>query len=126
MGAAYNGWAYTLLLSSCSPMMIGFGWSMTCTYSACLTSLSGPVMGKAMKWSPFVMLPQNVSLDLGSRCGVQYDLAIIDTDPLLITCYNWSQGTMTLGCKTIVAFLSTSGERDGCYISAHKTLTHRL
>ncbi len=43
------------------------------------------------------MLPLNVSLDLGSTCGAQRDLAIIDTDYLRVTCYNRSQGPTTLG-----------------------------
>src|SRR6266702_4999256 len=44
-----------------------------------------------------VTLPLNVSLDLGSVRGAQYDLAMIDTDRLLVTCYSGSQGPMTLG-----------------------------
>src|SRR6266702_512646 len=44
-----------------------------------------------------VTLPLNVSLDLGSVSGAQHNLAIIDTDHLLVTCYGRSQGPMTLG-----------------------------
>ena len=46
---------------------------------------------------PCVTLPLNVSLDLGLVRGAQHDLAIIDTDHLLVTCYGRSQGPMTLG-----------------------------
>ena len=43
-----------------------------------------------------VTLPLNVSLDLGLVCGAQHDLAMIDTDSCLITCYRRSQGPRTL------------------------------
>ncbi len=48
-----------------------------------------------------VTLPLNVSLDLGLMCGTQHDLAMIDTDFLLVTCYDESQGLKTLGRKAI-------------------------
>src|SRR6266702_1899236 len=35
-----------------------------------------------------VTVPLNVSPDLGSRCGAQHDLAMIDTDSSLVTCYD--------------------------------------
>src|SRR6266702_1847629 len=48
-----------------------------------------------------VTLPLNVSLDLGSTCRAQHDLAAIDTDPCLVTCYEVSQGPKALGRRML-------------------------
>ncbi len=47
----------------------------------------------------YVTLPLNVSLDLGSECGAQHDLAMIDTDS--------SQSRATIGHKV-------GGHLDAC------------
>src|SRR6266704_7147477 len=60
-----------------------------------------------------VTLPLNVSLDLGSVRGAQHDLAMIDTDRFLVTCYSGSQGPTTLGHEISLARRGVTSRRNG-------------